>query len=467
MYKYLVVLFLFFSFANANELIEGSGVEDIKKESFKNITKFNIKTSIDTSVIKSKNSYYILIGDDNIIDEINISFANNELIVSTDKSFKTKSDLKLYIYIDKIKSIRVNGAMDLNFKSLNEKSLDIIANGTIDISATNKSFVDRLSVVTNGAVDVDFKNLKSKTTKLNLSGVGDVVITSLRKPEISAKDSHDILNLYNPKEIVNVKSRGKKVIIKDSRIISKPNAYKNVKSTENNCPPYSACTVKGRNVVINNNIIKGNTTNLEEKTFYNELIDLINKNEITEFENNLAGKNINVYNKYSPTLLYESATTNKKEFIKLLINRGATSNTKTSKYKETPLHGAIRSNNIDIAFYLIDKIDNLNIKNSAGQTPLHLATQRAMNSMIKRLVNSGANKNIKDNAGKIPYDIARYKIEIDKNVLQLLKVGRISIKNDYSVSDSYRNGRITKHVNNTIKSKKDKKISNMKVYIGN
>lgn len=380
-----------------DSFIKGSGVEATKKESFENISKFNLNVSMDTSIIKSNENYYELVGDDNIIDKIKISTNNEELKFETDKSFTTTIGLKLTIYSKSISSVLAAGSMDIDIKSLSEQDLDIALTGTIDILASENSFVENLNIKTNGTVDINFKKLKSRNTKLDLSGVGEVFLNSISKPNTNIDGIYEIKNIY-------------KATKADIR-----NSNRNTISTK---PSSKKTTILKKQTSLDTNKVMANFDGTKES--YNKLSGYIFHNDFTKFKDTLGTRNINIFNIYSPTLLYQSAINDRLDFVKSLFNKGALLTYKTSKYDETALHGAIRANKIDIASFLITSSNNLNIKNAQGQTALHLATLRGFNSLINLLLNNGANKRIKNNDGLTAYDIAKTMLEIDKKTLARL-----------------------------------------------
>ena len=423
MYKILtVLLFGFLSLVHANELIEGSGKTIVKKEYFGNASKFNITVSVDTVISKSKLNFYELTADDNIINFINISSNNNELTISTDKSFKTNSKFTLHIHTNKITNLRVDGSMDVELNNLDENSLYIRADGVIDISSKVSSSISKLSISTDGAVDINFKNLKSEYTVLNLSGIGDIVLNSGNKPEIIGDGIHDVVNVYKP-----LKGHKKNTTTKVTKS----------KSTEAPSRVYT-------------NAIPSAT----KEPMYDILLDLINEDNLNEFKHQLDRYNVNILNKINPTLLYVSSTKDRKAFVETLVHHGVSVDHKTSKHHETALQGAIRNNKSNNAFYLIHNSKNLNIKNSQGQTALHMATTKAMNSMIRLLLDKGANKRLTNSQGQTPYDIAKDMIAIEKEVLKLLYVKSISDIKERKYYNSNRGP----------KSKIEK--SNLNVYIG-
>ena len=156
----------------------------------------------------------------NFIQEITEKY-NGEYIEFDKREFHTPAGKyvtqlqKGIIKIDRIKfSISHNKSIGVNFNhggvndiindqihiflhlKTNEKKLNIVAEGTIDLSSTKKSFVDVLNIYTDGTVDINFKTLQSDVTNLNLSGVGEVILNSTSEPKINSNDMYEVVNLH-------------------------------------------------------------------------------------------------------------------------------------------------------------------------------------------------------------------------------------------------------------------------------
>jgi hypothetical protein len=179
-------------------MIEGSGIVILKEKEFADVSKFNISASMDVIIEKADRNYYILRGDDNIIDKIDIKEDNGEFVVNTTSSFSTKVGLSLHIYTKNISALSVNGSIDVKLKNLNENRLDIIASGAIDISS-NRSFVKEISIYADGTVGIGFEKLVSETSSLKLFGVGEVVINSATEPEMRIDGVYEVENKYSVK----------------------------------------------------------------------------------------------------------------------------------------------------------------------------------------------------------------------------------------------------------------------------
>jgi ankyrin repeat protein len=103
----------------------------------------------------------------------------------------------------------------------------------------------------------------------------------------------------------------------------------------------------------------------------------------------------------------------------LLIKNGANVNHQDA-YGVAPLHGASRTNRVEVVKILIENKADVNLPTTSGkETPLHYAAKYNNPDVVKLLLTNNADKNIKDASGLTPYDAAK-KDNADK-VLDLLK----------------------------------------------
>ena len=72
----------------------------------------------------------------------------------------------------------------------------------------------------------------------------------------------------------------------------------------------------------------------------------------------------------------------------------------------TPLHWAIRENQIDLAEFWIKSGANLSATNLAGQTPLHLAAVGGLAELTQHLLDAGAPTGVRDTNGWTPFKAA-------------------------------------------------------------
>jgi|WetSurMetagenome_2_1015567.scaffolds.fasta_scaffold24871_1 uncharacterized protein len=108
-----------------------------------------------------------------------------------------------------------------------------------------------------------------------------------------------------------------------------------------------------------------------------------------------------------------------KELTELLIKNGANVNFQDA-YGVAPIHGAARTNKLDVIKVLLENKADINLPTTTGkETPLHYAARFNNPDVVKYLLDKGAKKDDKDASGNTPYEAAK-KENADK-VLPLLK----------------------------------------------
>jgi hypothetical protein len=93
------------------------------------------------------------------------------------------------------------------------------------------------------------------------------------------------------------------------------------------------------------------------------------------------------------------------EVINLLLDHGADVNAQ-DRQGWTPLHHAVRGNQIAVVRQLIGRGANLEIRGYLGRTPLLMAAQLGQGEIFEILVRGGADINSKSTAAETASDLA-------------------------------------------------------------
>mmetsp|Transcript_19929 Transcript_19929/g.60344 ORF Transcript_19929/g.60344 Transcript_19929/m.60344 type:complete len:123 (-) Transcript_19929:666-1034(-) len=96
------------------------------------------------------------------------------------------------------------------------------------------------------------------------------------------------------------------------------------------------------------------------------------------------GAPVNGYRWSGVTLLHRCAETTQTELVKILIERGADVNQKTTWGWQTPLHYAARVGAEEICLDLIQAGANWNVTDKHGRTPYRLACDNGFAFMAKK-----------------------------------------------------------------------------------
>jgi len=140
------------------------------------------------------------------------------------------------------------------------------------------------------------------------------------------------------------------------------------------------------------------------------------------------GANINIDDNYNSTPLHFAILRNE-DIFKYLVENGADIN-KMTKLKTTPVHFAVFMNKLGIVKYLVQtKGVSINFKDMSGDTLLHLAVRTKNLEMVKFFVEKGHATDIVNIIKQNPIDIAEQEIlKLIKRIEEGEKVEEVEIK---------------------------------------
>ena len=107
------------------------------------------------------------------------------------------------------------------------------------------------------------------------------------------------------------------------------------------------------------------------------------------------------------TPLHLAAFFGKTDAARLLLNKGASVNARSTNYMHnTPLHAAAAGRSAGVAQLLLEHGANVNARQESGWTPLHSAAQNGDLDTAKVLVSAGADVSARADNTQRPLDLA-------------------------------------------------------------
>jgi membrane-associated HD superfamily phosphohydrolase len=173
-----------------------------------------------------------------ILNKIQTSVENGELIISMDKNYNNRNnvyknlEVNIYVSCDNLRGVRASGATDVySMGLLRTTDLDISANGASDVkmdvqvsnllkcSASGSSDIQlsgsasSANLTASGASDIDFKKFFVKTATAVASGSCDIILNVSENLTAKASGSCDIVYYGDPK-ITDVRATGSSDIVR-------------------------------------------------------------------------------------------------------------------------------------------------------------------------------------------------------------------------------------------------------------
>jgi ankyrin repeat protein len=150
-----------------------------------------------------------------------------------------------------------------------------------------------------------------------------------------------------------------------------------------------------------------------------------------------AGAGVNTVDDSGKSVLMDAVGCRDNNMVSLLLDAGADMGIKEQQFGETALHMAAQSADVALLKQLIERAQDVNVRDAGGTTPLIMvAGERVMRTsednieVIRALLEKGADVNAKNDSGGTPLT----------NAIGDLKVMKLLIENGADVNVKTRNG---------------------------
>lgn len=205
--------------------IKGSGNKSTQSIDIGRFENLRLNSSADVSISLGKSQQINLTTDDNLLSNVSFTIKGDTLVISNDKSYRTRLGTKIDIEVPALDGVkvygsgdidvegaermedftaRVYGSGDISLDEINVSHLDLEVNGSGDIVAEGSTKELRIKV--NGSGDVDARAMESKNAQARVNGSGDIVLHVTEELNAAVSGSGDIRYKGSPK--VSVKDNG-------------------------------------------------------------------------------------------------------------------------------------------------------------------------------------------------------------------------------------------------------------------
>jgi hypothetical protein len=190
--------------------VSGNGqVVDIEKDVLE-FSEISISGAFDVHLRQADESEIFLRIDENLEEYIQVEVEGDRLKVRTKRPIRKAESLALYISVNDITEIDLNGAIELSGKGpIRFKNIDIECNGASEVDLTlfgsNLKFdgtgasearfngeVTRAKLEVNGSGEIDAPGLEIEDAEIEINGSGEATVFVTKKLDVEVNGSGDV-----------------------------------------------------------------------------------------------------------------------------------------------------------------------------------------------------------------------------------------------------------------------------------
>lgn len=161
-------------FARDQKVVVGSGKVVSETRKLAEFDEIELRIAGDVHVTIGKPTPLEIKGDDNILPLIKTEVTDRRLVISADRSFRTKQAPNLKVTVANLTAAEIDGSGDLHIQGFDNQALSLAINGSGDMNVTGKT--GRLTVNIAGSGDARVTG-KAEQLAVNIAGSGDAHLT--------------------------------------------------------------------------------------------------------------------------------------------------------------------------------------------------------------------------------------------------------------------------------------------------
>jgi hypothetical protein len=192
-------------FAAAQD-VTGSGKSTTVKRELPAFTSVEIRTSGKLTIIVGKAAPLEITADDNIEPILKTEVTSGRLVITSDKTFSTKTDLKFSVGVAELRSLAILGSADATVTGVAGDALAIDINGSGDAKLEGK--IDKLTVSVKGTGDVEALKLAARSATITIAGSGDVKTAASESLTATIMGTGDVEYAGSPKVTKTIMGSG-------------------------------------------------------------------------------------------------------------------------------------------------------------------------------------------------------------------------------------------------------------------
>jgi hypothetical protein len=198
--------------------MRGSGVERTETRSVSTFKGVEVGGAFDVEITCGADTKVEIIGDDNLLDEIETEVRGGVLNIETRKSISPKLKMRIRITTPDLVSLSSSGASDVVISGVKNEKFSVETSGAGSVKAsiqTNDLRIETsgagdvningsaktLTMETSGAADINARDLKAEKVRVDVSGAGDVSVSVSEELNVTVSGAGDVQYYGNPKVV--------------------------------------------------------------------------------------------------------------------------------------------------------------------------------------------------------------------------------------------------------------------------
>lgn len=177
----------------------GSGTSKMETRELESFDRISL-TEIGTINVNFGDTQLVTITtDDNLVDLVETTVKDGELIIRPSKSINPTNDLVIDITVPHLSGVELAGTARLNINEINCESFEIELAGACGVDATGS--VKNLTVELAGACRARLMRLEAENAEVEIAGTGSAVVFATKTIDASASGFASITCHGNPNNV--------------------------------------------------------------------------------------------------------------------------------------------------------------------------------------------------------------------------------------------------------------------------
>lgn len=189
----------------------GSGKMTTESRTVDAFERVETNLAVAMTIVVGKSQSVELTFDDNLIDFIQTDVDGKTLVIESDESFSSESELVIKITVPSLELIRSQGSGEIDIANVDSKRFRVVLNGSGNIRVDGKS--ESIDIEINGSGEVNTTELTSGDVTVSINGSGEAMVLANGELDAEINGSGNITYTGKPEAVhtsVNGSGRIKK-----------------------------------------------------------------------------------------------------------------------------------------------------------------------------------------------------------------------------------------------------------------